>query len=286
MPPQPCAVAGRAAWDAALRGLALAAGLLAAAALGAAEPSTPYGNNPAAGRYAEVNGIRLYYEAYGSGAPLVMMHGNGGDISAVRYQIEHFRATRWVIAVDSRGHGRSEMGAGTLTYAQMSDDIGALLATLHAGPADLLGWSDGGIVALLVALRHPGQVRSLAISGANLWPEALKPSDLAGMKADLAEADRRIAAGDTTRPWSRDRQYLQLMITQPRITPAELSRVTVPALVLAGEHDMIPEPHTRLIASSLPRARLFIFKGAGHGALMEVPDAFNAEVEGFLREAR
>ncbi len=273
-------------WAALRRGAALGACLLASLAAGAPEPSTPYGANPAAGHYAHLNGIRLYYELYGSGEPLVVMHGNGGDISALRFQIEYFRSHRWVVAVDSRGHGLSEMGEGTLTYAQMSDDVAALLAQLHAAPADLLGWSDGGIVALLVALRHPGQVHSLAVSGANLSPEALRPDDLAGMKSDLAEAERRLAAGDTTQPWARKRQYLQLMITQPHITPQELSRVAVPALVLAGGHDMIPEAHTRAIAASLPRAQLHIFAGAGHGALMEVPDDFNATVEAFLRGTR
>jgi pimeloyl-ACP methyl ester carboxylesterase len=271
---------------AALRGLAGAASMLAAVALAAPEPATPYGKNPAAGHFAEVNGIRLHYELYGSGAPLVMMHGNGGDISAMRFQIEYFKSRRQVIAVDSRGHGQSEMGAGRLTYTQMADDVAALLDELHAGPADLLGWSDGGIVALLVALRHPAEVRSITISGANLTPGDLKPSDIDSMKSDLAHADRKIAAGDKTRDWARDRQYLQLMITQPQIRPADLARIRIPALVLAGERDMIPEPHTRLIAACLPNSQLHIFLGAGHGALMEVPDRFNSTVDAFLGSLR
>ena len=147
-----------------------------------AGPATAYGSNPAAGHTAEVNGIRLYYERYGDGEPLVMLHGNGGSIEALRFQIGFFRTRRMVIAIDSRGHGGSEMGRGRLTFEQMSDDVAALLQQLHCGPADILGWSDGGIVALLVARRHPEVVRRLAISGANLSPEALKPDDLAGMK--------------------------------------------------------------------------------------------------------
>lgn len=264
----------------------LAAFALAARPSAAAEPSIPYGNNPAAGQYERVNGIRLHYESYGSGRPLVVMHGNGGDISALRFQIEHFKARWQVIAVDSRGHGKSEMGDAALTYVQMADDVSALLERLHRAPADLLGWSDGGIVALEIVLRHPAQVHAVAVSGANLTPESLKPEDLAGMKADLAEALRKQAAGDRTQDWSRSIQYLQLMITQPHITPADLAGIRVPVLVLAGEHDMIPEPHTRLIAASIPGARLHIFPGAGHGALLEVPDAFNAVVESFLDSAR
>ena len=258
-------------------------GFCCAPSLVAAEPTVPYGHNDAAGHYAVVNGIRLHYELYGKGAPLVMMHGNGGDISALRFQIDFFRAQHWVIAVDSRGHGRSEMGPGTLTYVQMADDVAALLAALHAPPADLLGWSDGGIVTLLVALRHPAQVHRIVLSGANLTPEGLKPDDLAGMKSDLADAQKKLASGDTSQNWSATCQYLQLMITQPHISAGDLAAIQAPALVLAGEHDMIPEAHTRLIAAGLPHARLHIFPGAGHGALMEVPDAFNAAVDAFLR---
>jgi pimeloyl-ACP methyl ester carboxylesterase len=269
-----------------MRSILLLAALVLAQPAQAANLATPYGSNPTAAHVSEINGIRLYYEVYGHGDPLVVLHGNGGSIEALRYQIEFFRSHREVIAIDSRGHGRSEMGPGTLTYVQMADDVAGLLAQLHAEPADLLGWSDGGIVALLVALRHPEAVHRIAISGANLTPEALKPGDLSGMKSGLAEAERKIAAGDRSKPWETQRQYLQLMITQPHITASDLSRITAPALVLAGEHDMIPEPHTRLIAAGLPNARLHIFPGAGHAALMEVPDAFNATVEGFFRTTR
>ncbi len=253
------------------------------ALLTAAEPTTPYGNNPAAGHYSNVDGIRLYYEVYGSGAPLVVLHGNGGSIASMRYQIDFFRSHRRVIAIDSRGHGKSEMGPGRLTYTQMADDVAALLAQLHTGPADFIGWSDGGIVALLVALRHPAVVRRLAISGANLSPEALAPGDVPSMKADLLNAQSKLAAGDRSQPWARICQYLQLMITQPHITAADLKKITAPTLVMAGGHDLIPAAHTRAIAAGLPHAILHVFPGAGHAALQEVPDEFNAVVDGFFQ---
>lgn len=248
-----------------------------------AEP-VPYGHNPAAGHTVHVNGIDLYYEVYGTGAPLLMMHGNGGTLADLHFQIAAFSAHRQVIAMDSRGHGRSEMGPGRLTYVQIADDAAALLASLHAEPADVFGWSDGGIVALLLALRHPEAVHRIALSGANLTPDALKPEDLAGMAKDLAEARAKLAAGDTTRPWATTCQLLDMMLTQPQITAADLARITVPALVLAGEHDMIPEPHTRAIAAGLPHATLHLFPGAGHGALMEQPDAFNATLQAFFAQ--
>lgn len=256
--------------------------LSSGAFLPAARPATPYGNNPVAGHTVEVNGIRLYYEIYGKGAPLVVLHGNGGDISAMRFQIEHFRAHRQVIAIDSRGCGRSEPGSGRLTYTQMADDVAALLKLRRAPPADVIGWSDGGITALLLALLHPDVVRRIAISGANLSPEDLAPDDLAGMTTELKHAELMLAAGDRSQPWATVGQNLQLMVTQPHITTADLARITIPVLVLAGEHDLIPAAHTRRIAAGLPHAQLHIFPGAGHDALLGVPDAFNTAVGQFF----
>lgn len=255
-------------------------------AVSAAEPTTPYGSNPAAGHYATIAGAKLYYEDYGTGAPLVVLHGNGGSIAQLRYQIDFFRAQRRVIAIDSRGQGRSELATKRLTYDQMADDVASLLEQLHAGPSDVIGWSDGGIIALILALHHPDVVHALAISGANLSPEGLKPDDLAGMKKDLAEARAKLAAGDTSKDWATSAQLLDLMITQPQLSGADLGRIKAPVLVMAGEHDMIPEPHTRLIAASLKQAQLHIFPSASHAALLEKPVEFNAMVAEFFRAVR
>lgn len=260
-----------------------------AVATSATEPKAPtaaaYGNDSTHGHYAQVNGIRLYYETYGAatGAPLVLLHGNGGNLAAMRHQIDFFRATRQVIAIDSRGHGRSEMGATPLTYEKIADDVAALLTQLHAAPAEILGWSDGGIVALQLALRHPARIRRIALSGANLDVAALKPEDLASMRAELANVRAKLAAGDRSPRNLQLEQHLVLMVDQTPITPADLRRITCPALVMAGERDMIPEPHTRAIAAGLPHAQLHIFPGATHGALQEVPAEFNRIVAEFLK---
>lgn len=253
-------------------------------ALMAGEPAVPYGSNSAAGHYATVNGARIYYEDYGSGAPLVVLHGNGGSIAQLRFQIDFFRAQRRVIAIDSRGHGRSELATRRLTYDQIADDVASLLAALHAEPVDVIGWSDGGIVALILALHHPSSVHALAISGANLTPGGLAVTDLAGMRKDLAEARAKLAAGDKSKDWALSAQLLDMMLTQPHLTPADLHRISAPVLVLAGEHDLIPEVHTRLIAASLEHSRLHIFAGASHAALLEKPDEFNQTVAAFFRE--
>lgn len=268
-----------------LRLLVLLSALVAAPIFCAADtPAPAYGNDTAHGRYATVNGIHLYYETYGqgTGAPLVLLHGNGGNLAAMRHQIDFFRATRHVIAIDSRGHGRSEMGALPLTYEKIADDIASLLAQLRTAPTDVIGWSDGGIVALQLALRHSKRVRCIALSGANLDVAALKPEDLASMRAELAGVRAKLASGERTSQLLQLEQHLVLMIDQTPITTADLRRITCPALVMAGEHDMIPEPSTRAIAAGLPHAQLHIFPGATHGAPQEIPTEFNRVVAEFF----
>ena len=117
--------------------------------------SHPYGENPAAGGYAEVNGIRMYYEVYGEGEPMVLIHGSGQSIAAMKHQIEHFAQTYRVVAADSRAHGKSGMGEQQMTYRQMAADWAGLVKHLGLGKVRLVGWSDGGNIGLHMAASHP-----------------------------------------------------------------------------------------------------------------------------------
>lgn len=121
----------------------------------------PYGDNPKAGAYADVNGTRMYYETYGSASaqPLLLIHGNGGSIWSMRCQIEHFRQTYRVIVADSRYHGKSENGDKPLTYELMADDYAALLQHLKLDSVYTIGQSDGAILTLLLAMNHPGSIK-------------------------------------------------------------------------------------------------------------------------------
>ena len=130
-----------------------------------------YGANPAAGRTFTHDGVRLYYEVYGAGEPVLLVHGNGGSIADLSAQIAHFRKRYKVIAMDSRDHGKSGDSPDKLTYEKMTDDLAALLDHLKAGPVNVLGWSDGGIEALLLGIRHPAKVKKIAAMAANLNPE-------------------------------------------------------------------------------------------------------------------
>src|SRR5215469_17518105 len=149
----------------------LAAIALATATFAQAEP-IPYGNNPAAGKFYDIRGIKMYCEEYGTGMPLLMIHGNGGSIRAFTRTIPYFAAKYRVIAADSRSQGKSKDPGPELSFEMMADDEAALLDTLHIKAAYVLGWSDGGIVALLLAMRHPDKVIKLAATGANVQPDA------------------------------------------------------------------------------------------------------------------
>ncbi len=118
------------------------------------------------------DGIKLYYEVYGVGEPLLLVHGNGGSIADFKAQIDYFRKSYKVIAMDSRDQGKSGDSPDRITYEKMTDDLAALLDHLNTGPVNVLGWSDGGIEALLLGIRHPAKVKKIAAMAANLNPTA------------------------------------------------------------------------------------------------------------------
>lgn len=130
-----------------------------------------YGSNATAGKYISTRGIKFYYEVYGKGEPLLLIHGNGGSINNFKYQIPYFSKYYKVIAIDSRAQGKSTDYGDSLTYEMMADDFNAVLDSLHIDSAYVIGWSDGGINGLLLALRHPEKVKKLAETGANLIPD-------------------------------------------------------------------------------------------------------------------
>ncbi len=263
--------------------------LLLAAATPAAELElappvldVPYGNNAAAGAHVTVNGIKLYYETYGTGQPILQIHGNDLSISSMGYQIAFFSTRYKVIAADSRGHGKSEIGTGRLTYEQMAEDLNALLEKLKTKPVYVLGWSDGGIIGLLLAIRHPDKVDKLAIMGANLNPEGAYNWALKWVIQQDKHAAAMIARGDTSQPWSVMRQHLDLLGRQPHIPVTDLAKVQAPTLVMAGDKDVIRDDHTLQIFHGIPQAHLAIFPGATHMIPWQNHELFDHTVERFF----
>jgi len=238
---------------------------------------TNYGNNDPAGHYARVNGIDLYYEIYGKGEPLVMLHGNGGSIAAFSNQIPYFERYYRVIAVDSRLQGKSGGSADTISYDLMAADFCALLDYLHIDSALVLGWSDGGVNGLIMAMDCPAKVRRLAVSGANVLPDstALPYADILAMK--------KIVYNNTSAS-KVEIALNKMMLNQPHIPYERLKQIHCPVLVMAGDHDIIKPGHTLKIFKSIPFASLCIFPDSNHGVCQQHPDLFNEVVLEFFRK--
>ncbi|QHS56162.1 alpha/beta hydrolase [Mucilaginibacter sp. 14171R-50] len=243
---------------------------------------TPYGKNAAVGKYYNVRGIKLYVEEYGSGQPLLMIHGNGGDMSAFSENVPYFAKKYRVILVDSRSQGKSADPNPYITFEQMADDFAALLDAMHISKAYVLGWSDGGINAILMAMRHPDKVIKLASTGANITPDASAFADgaWAGSKKYYEQnKNRKWRTAAEKNAW----KMFMLDWEQPNIKLADLHRIKCPALIIAGDHDVIADKHTRLIQANIPGSKLWIVKNSGHGTLIEHATEFNNRVDAFFK---
>ena len=237
-----------------------------------------YGSNPVAGKTFMHDGVQLYYEVYGTGEPLLIVHGNGSSIAGVKAQIQHFRTRYKVIAMDTRDHGKSGESTGKLTYEKMAGDLAALLDHLKASPANVLGWSDGGIEALLLAIRYPAKVKKIAAMAANL-----NPSAAAVYPEVLALARTMVDSAGQTAEGKREARVMQIVLDEPHISTADLAKIAAPTLILAGDHDLIRDEHTLEIYHSIPNSQLCIFPGATHMVPFDEPALFNSMVEKFLR---
>ncbi len=224
--------------------------------------------------------ICLNYVVAGQGFPLVMLHGNGEDHTYFKHQIGPFSEWYQVIAPDTRGHGRSPRGRAPFTLDQFAEDLKAFLDSREIRRCHLLGFSDGANIALLFALNYPEYVEKLVLNGADLYPSGVKLSTQLPIVLGwgLLQAVRRF--DKRARPkW----ELLDLMTTQPHINAKALAVLNMPALVVAGNRDMIREKHTRLIAKSIPGSELAILPG-DHFVARRNWEAFNPVILEFLRK--
>jgi pimeloyl-ACP methyl ester carboxylesterase len=228
------------------------------------------------------DGITFYYEVYGAGEPVLLVHGNGGGIADLSAQIAHFRKRYKVIAMDSRDQGKSADSPDKITYEKMTDDLAALLDHLKVGPVNVLGWSDGGIEALLLGIRHPAKVKKIAAMAANLNPtdDALRADVLDLVKSMMAAVP---AAARDTPSGRRELKVTGMMLEEPHIDVKALESITAPTLVLAADHDVIRDEHTVDIYHHIPNSQLAIFPNATHMIPFDDPAVFNATVERFFR---
>jgi pimeloyl-ACP methyl ester carboxylesterase len=241
----------------------------------------PYGNNPSVGKYYQIRGIKMYTEVYGEGKPLLLIHGNGGDMSAFKNNIPYFSKRYKVIAVDSRAQGKTIDSNDSLSFEMMADDFAALLESMHIDSAYVIGWSDGGINALLLALRHPDKVIKLVSTGANMTPDssAIVPDNWRDEKKQY-DSERNIIW--TTPKEKNDWKIFKLDWDQPNVPLENLSGIRCPSLIVCGDHDVITIEHTVGIYKNIPRAYLWVVPNSGHPTLIEHRDDFDRLVEDFF----
>lgn len=236
-----------------------------------------------------VNDIEMYYATYGdpTNAPLILLHGGLGNADYFVNQIPAFSEQYYVITADSRGHGRSTMSDQQIGYALMASDVLALMDYLGIEAANLVGWSDGGIIGLDIAINHPERLLKLVAYGANYNPS--------GVREDIGENERfnayiEMAAADYARlspnPDNFD-AFLEnignMWATEPNYTVEQMSSITVPTLILDGiqEEAIYPE-HDLEMAELIPTADLALMGGVGHFAMWEATDEFNDIILNYL----
>ncbi|MDO5406569.1 MAG: alpha/beta hydrolase [Eubacteriales bacterium] len=228
--------------------------------------------------------ICLHYIEKGCGEPLILLHGNGEDSSYFSEQISFFSKRYRVIAVDTRGHGKSPRGTVSFTIRQFADDLHDFMEELGLAKAHILGFSDGGNIALVFAIKYPEMVDRLILNGANLDMEGLESEVQKEILDEYELARRRMETETDEKGAAAGRkavELLELMIRDPNIPVEELEQVKARTLVIAGTEDMIKREHTELIGSRIPGAETVIVQGS-HFAASENPAEFNRAVERFL----
>jgi pimeloyl-ACP methyl ester carboxylesterase len=242
--------------------------------------TTTYGKNAAVGKYADIRGFKMYYETYGKGEPLLIIHGNGGSINNFVYQIPFFAKNYQVIIADSRAQGKSIDHTDSL-----SDDLNALLDKLNLKQCYVIGWSDGGINGLLLAIRHPDKVKKLAVTGANLWPDTSAVAPFVynyALNMNLKGQDTIKKIKNVTPEMKNQLKLLHLLTYEPHIKLEDVKKITCPTLVIGGDHDVIRTKHTMLIAETIPNSYLWILPNSGHSTPIYYKDLFNQVVSDFF----
>ncbi len=222
--------------------------------------------------------ISLAYEEKGQGTPFVMLHGNGEDRRYFKYQLAYFSRHYRVVLLETRGHGASPRGRAPFTIDQFARDLKDFLDEKGFEKIILLGFSDGGNIALTFGAKYPGYLSRLIVNGANLSPWGVRAKDQAPYVADFAFQS---LLAPFSKKAAEKRELLDLVVRQPHIDPASLGAISVPTLVVAGKEDMIRESETRRIAAAIPGSILRILPG-DHFLARRRWKEFNALLDDFL----
>ena len=224
--------------------------------------------------------IKHYYVEKGQGDPIILMHGNGEDTSIFDGQIDVFAQQYHVYALDTRGHGKTPRGDQPFTIRQFADDLLGFMDEHQIGRAHVLGFSDGGNIAMIFAMKYPERVDRLILNGANLTAAGVRRSTQIPIEIGYRIARRFAEKSDSARAHT---EMLGLMVNDPNVRPEELEAIQAKTLVIAGTHDMILEAETRRIAEHISDSQLVFIKG-DHFIVKKKPEEFNRAVLDFLKE--
>ena len=251
-------------------------------------PKPPAMPEAASTGMAPVNGIQMYYATYGAGDPVLLIHGGLGHADIWANQVIDLMQDHLVIVADSRGHGRSTRTEDPYGYDLMASDYLALLDYLKIDKVDLVGWSDGGIIGLDIAMTHPERLDHLFAQAANITTDGVDPTvgddpvfmgiyatwmgeDYAKMSPTPDQFDAFVA------------QISNMWATQPNWTDDQVKAITVPTAVVAGDHDeAILRPHTEKIAALIPGSTLVILPEASHFAMLQAPAEYTAAIRALI----
>ena len=224
--------------------------------------------------------IKHFYVEKGQGDPIILMHGNGEDCSIFNGQIDVFAQHYHVYALDTRGHGQTPRGDKPFTIRQFADDLMDFMDEHQIEKAHVLGFSDGGNIAMIFAMKYPERVERLILNGANLTPAGVKRS--VQIPIEIGYRIAKLFGGKSDSAKSH-MEMLGLMVNDPYVKPEELASIQAKTLVIAGTKDMILESETRRIAQHIPDSQLVFIEG-DHFIAKKKPEEFNRAVLGFLEE--
>lgn len=240
-----------------------------------------FGSNDTVGKYAIVNGVKLYYEEYGNGKPLILLHGNSLSILSFSLQIPELSKHYRVISVDTRGQGKSTEDGKTYTYDLFAEDMKCFLDYLQLDSVNILGWSDGGNTGLIMAIKYPKKVKRLITMGANIFIDsnAVEKNAIDGTISQIKKHN-----SDTNYTARNSVRLLTMLLTEPNYQFNELRKIQCPVLVMAGEKDVIKIGHTKGIADNIPKSTMLIAPKESHFFPVENPKEFNKIVLDYLTQ--
>ncbi|HEX3436671.1 MAG TPA: alpha/beta hydrolase [Pseudacidobacterium sp.] len=237
--------------------------------------------------YIEHDGARIWYSTYGSGSPVILLHGGLGHSGNWGYQVPALIRNGYrIILIDSRGHGRSTRDARPYSYDLMASDVVAVMDALHLEKATLVGWSDGACAALVLAAKAPSRVAGVFFFACNMDPSGAKPFEgtpalnrcFARHTADYAQLS---ATPDNFKDFVADVSLMQR--TQPNYSKQDLAKISVPVAIVQSEHDeFIKREHAEYLARSIPNAEFILLNGVSHFAPLQRPGQFNSAVLTFI----